>query len=105
MSDQHANAGQNANGRTESLAEELRRESERLQALAAKLKARELELAEMEINYPYFKAIAYAKLREQFASELLDIPEGTDLLSLPEAQGAVSSEELMRELGFDDDER
>ena len=52
-----------------SVADELNREGERLQRLAAELKAREEALAEMQANYPHFKRIVFAWLRERYERE------------------------------------
>jgi septal ring factor EnvC (AmiA/AmiB activator) len=60
----------NGAGEIGSLADELRRESDRLRQLAEELKAREESQAEMRENYPHFKQALYASLREKFMSEL-----------------------------------
>ena len=52
-----------------SLVDQLKQESERLQQLAEQLQAREQSLAEMEANYPYFKAVVHAWLLARVQQE------------------------------------
>jgi hypothetical protein len=59
----------------DSLADDLRQQSEKLRELADKLKAREEELSEMEANYPAFRAFVYAKMREYFEKTLPELPD------------------------------
>jgi hypothetical protein len=81
-----------------SVADELHREAERLQRLAAELKAREEALAEMQANYPYFKRAVYGWLRERFESELPPIPEDMDLETWAKEEGALPLEAFIEEL-------
>jgi len=81
-----------------SVADELYREGERLQRLAAELKAREEELAEMRANYPHFKRAVYAMLRERFEREVSPIPEDVDLETWAKEQGALPLEAFIGEL-------
>ena|ERR1043165_4843104 len=88
------------NGRTEreSVADELKQESERLRQIAEKLKAREEALAEMEMNYPALLKFAHAKLQEEFARTLEELPDNVDLQAYAKQQGAVPHDVLMEEL-------
>lgn len=91
--------GSEKNGKIEiiSVADELKQESERLRLLAEKLKAREEALAEMERQYPYFKAFVYAKLREEFADTIGDLPD-KDLETIAQEDGALPLEAFIHEL-------
>jgi N-acyl-D-aspartate/D-glutamate deacylase len=60
---------------TSSIADELKRESDRLRQLAEELKQREELQAEMQANYPLFKQVVYAMLREQFERDLPPLPD------------------------------
>src|SRR5437868_6865574 len=80
-----------------SLADELRRESDRLRQLAEELKAREESQAEMRENYPHFKRALYASLREKFMSELPPLPEG-DLEAFATEEGAQPLEAFIGDL-------
>lgn len=79
------------------VADELRRESERLRQLAEELKARDEDQAEMRANYPYLKQAVYASLREQFERDLAPVPE-TDLEAFAEKEGAQPLEAFIDEL-------
>jgi hypothetical protein len=96
MDPQHGQEKNAADGLC-SLADELKRESERLRQLAEKLKAREDADAEMRANYPYFKEFVYAKLREEFKDDLDPIPDN-DLEAYAKAQGALPIDDLLQEL-------
>jgi hypothetical protein len=74
-----------------SVADELKRESERLRQLADELKAREVAQAEMQANYPYFKQAVYRALREKFERELPPLPD-KDLETLAAEEGALPLE-------------
>jgi len=87
----------NAADRLDSLADELRRESERLRQLAAELKAREEAEAEMRENYPHFKKAVYALLREKFAREP-PIPADKDLETFAAEEGAQPLDAFIGEL-------
>jgi hypothetical protein len=80
------------------VADELHREGERLQRLAAELKAREEALAEMQANYPHFKRMVYAMLRERFEKECPPIPDGVDLDAWAAEEGALPLEAFIDEL-------
>jgi hypothetical protein len=80
-----------------SIADQLRRESDRLRQLAEDLKAREMSRAEMESNYPHFKQAIYAALREQFQNELPPLPD-KDLETLAAEEGAQPLESFIRDL-------
>ena len=80
-----------------SLADELRRESERLRLLAEELKKREAEMAEMVTNYPYLKQAVYALLREKFERELPPLPD-KDLEVIAAEEGALPLEAFIGEL-------
>jgi len=80
-----------------SLADELKRESERLRLLADELKAREEAQAEMRANYPHFKRVVCDSLREKFERELAPLPDkDLDVIALEE--GAESLEAFIDEL-------
>ena len=81
-----------------SIADELHREGERLQRLAAQLKAREEALAEMQANYPHFKRIVYAWLRERFEREVPPLPDDMDLETWARENGALPLEAFIEEL-------
>ncbi len=80
-----------------SVADELRRESERLRQLAEQLQKREAALAEMELNYPYFKQFVYAKLREELEQSRDELPD-TDLETLARLEGALPLEAFIDEI-------
>jgi hypothetical protein len=80
------------------LVDELKQESDRLRQLAEKLQAREKALAEMEANYPYFKAFVYKKLREEAERTLEPLPENVDLEAYARERGAQPIEPLLEEL-------
>lgn len=80
-----------------SMAEALLQQSEQLRKLAAQLEARQQELAEMEASYPYLRAYAYAKLREEFARNLVEIPND-DLEAYARDTGAVPLDSFINEL-------
>ena len=82
----------------ESVAEELAQESERLRQLATKLKAREDSLAEMQTNYSALLRFTHAKLQEEFARTLEELPEDVDLFAYAREQGAVAHDMLVAEL-------
>lgn len=65
----------NGEGEFSSVADELKRESERLRHLAEKLRAREESFAEMVANYPHFREFVYAKIREEFERTLEELPD------------------------------
>jgi hypothetical protein len=80
-----------------SVADELRRESDRLRQLAEELQAREEAQAEMQANYPHFKQAVYASLREKFERELAPLPD-KDLETLAAEEGAQPLEGFIDEL-------
>jgi len=80
-----------------SVADELKRESDRLRQLADELQAREEAQAEMRANYPHFKKAIYASLREKFERELGPLPE-KDLEALAAQEGAQPLEAFIDEL-------
>jgi len=80
-----------------SVADELKRESERLRQLAEELKVREAEMAEMVTNYPHLKQAVYALLREQFERELPPLPD-KDLEVIAAEEGALPLEAFIGEL-------
>jgi hypothetical protein len=80
-----------------SVADELKRESERLRQLAEELKAREEAEAEMRANYPHFKRAIYAMLREKFERELPPLPD-KDLETIALEEGALPLEAFIAEL-------
>jgi hypothetical protein len=80
-----------------SLADELKRESERLRQLAEELQAREDAHAEMVANYPHFKRAVYAMLRGMWDRDLPPLPQG-DLESLAAQEGALPLEAFLPEL-------
>jgi hypothetical protein len=80
-----------------SVADELHRESDRLRYLAETLKAREQALAEMEVNYPHFRQFVYAKLRQEFARTLEELPD-KDLETLAQEEDAQPLEAFIKEL-------
>jgi len=82
-----------------SVADELRRESEKLRQLAEQLKAREGALSEMEANYPHFRQFVYAKLREEFKQTLDEVPD-VDLETLAKQQGAQPLEAFIAEIEY-----
>jgi hypothetical protein len=80
-----------------SVADQLKRDSERLRQLAEELKAREAADAEMRANYPYFKKAVYALLREKAERELPPLPD-KDLDVLAAEEGAQPLEGFIAEL-------
>jgi hypothetical protein len=80
-----------------SVADQLKRESERLRQLADELKVQEQALAEMRANYPHLKQAVYAALREQFERELPPLPD-KDLDALAAEEGALPLEAFIGEL-------
>jgi len=94
-----SDSGQPGNGesRVGSVADELKRESERLRQLADELKAREVEMAEMVASYPHLKRAAYAMLREKYERELPPLPD-KDLDIIAAEEGALPLEEFIDEL-------
>jgi hypothetical protein len=80
-----------------SVAEALRQESDRLRQLAEELQAREAAQAEMLANYPHFKRVVYAALREQFERELGPLPD-KDLETLAAEEGAQPLAAVLEEL-------
>ena len=70
-----------------SVADQLKRDSERLRRLAEELKARDEVQAEMQANYPHFKKALYASLRTHFERELPPLPD-EDLEALAAAENA-----------------
>lgn len=91
--------GRDENGKhvPDSMAGELRRQCERLRQLAEKLQAREQALAEMQANYLHLRTYAYAKLREEFACTLQELPD-KDLENLAREQGALPLEAFLPEI-------
>jgi hypothetical protein len=79
------------------VADELKRESERLRQLADELEAREEALAEMRASYPHSKQAVYAALRQQFERELPPLPD-KDLEALAAEEGALPLEAFIDEL-------
>jgi protein subunit release factor B len=88
----------NSNGQWDSLAAELQREVEKLRQLAADLKAREEAEAEMRTNYPVFKQVVYALLREQFEREVPPLPDDVDLETYASREGAVPLDAFLEDL-------
>jgi hypothetical protein len=91
-------APENGDGRLSSVAEELKRESEKLRQLADELQAREQAEAEMRANYPYFKKIVYAMLRERAERELPPLPDDVDLETYVAQEGGLPLEAFIDEL-------
>jgi hypothetical protein len=91
------NRHQNGNPPLGSVADELKRESERLRLLAEELKAREAAQAEMAANYPHLQQAVYAALREKFERELPPLPD-VDLETLAAQEGALPLEAFIGEL-------
>jgi hypothetical protein len=85
-----------ANHDPASLADQLKQECDRLRRLAEQLEAREKALAEMEANYPYFKAAVYAWLHEK-AQELPPFPD-KDLETLVKEEGGQELAEFIDDL-------
>src|ERR1700676_5189865 len=79
------------------IADELKRESERLRQLADELQAREEALAEMQANYPHFKRAVYAMLREKYERELPPLPD-MDLEAFAAQEGGLPLEAFIEEL-------
>jgi hypothetical protein len=92
------NEGRDNNGDAQSLSEKLKQESERLRELAEQLQAREKALAEMEANYPTFKAMAYAWMKEKALAEVPPLPDGIDLEDWAKAEGGKPLEDFIDEL-------
>ncbi|HYV34734.1 MAG TPA: hypothetical protein VE988_03455 [Gemmataceae bacterium] len=61
------------------MAHELRKEAERLQALADQLAKQEDELQDMRANYPVLREFYFNKLREFLDKTLEPLPENVDL--------------------------
>lgn len=80
-----------------SVAEELKRESDRLLQLADELQAREAAQTEMQANYPHFKRFVYAAMREHFERVLPPLPD-KDLETVAREEGALPLEEFIGEL-------
>jgi hypothetical protein len=80
-----------------SCADELKRQSEKLQKLAEELKAREEADAEMRRNYPHYKKAVYALLREKFKIEIPPLTD-KDIEDLAAEEGALPLEAFMHEL-------
>jgi hypothetical protein len=80
-----------------SVAEELRRESERLRQLAEELQAHEHAQAEMCANYPHLKQAVYALLREKFARELQPLPD-KDLEAVAADEAALPLEAFIGQI-------
>ena len=80
-----------------SVADEQRRESDRLGQSADELKAEEEAQAEMRANYPFFKRAVYASLREEFERDLAPLPD-MDLEALAAQEDARSLEAFIEEL-------
>src|SRR5262245_55234591 len=80
-----------------SVADELKRQSEKLRLLAEELKAREEALAEMLANYPHLKHAVYALLREKFDRELEPLPD-KDLETIARDEGALPLEAFIADL-------
>jgi hypothetical protein len=99
MTPQQPDPGRETNGKPglDSVADELRQESERLRQLAERLQAREATLSEMEANYPHLRQFVYAKLREEFKQTLGELPD-TDLETLAKEQGAQPLDAFIAEI-------
>jgi len=80
------------------LAAELRKEADKLRQLADELQAREQAHQEMLANYPHFRKVVYSLLREQFERELPPLPDGKDLRTIAQEEGARPLETLLAEL-------
>jgi hypothetical protein len=80
-----------------SLADQLNEESTRLRQLAEELRAREKTLAEVEANYPYFKAAVYTWLRDKARQEVPPLTE-KDLETLVKEEGGQALSEFINEL-------
>jgi hypothetical protein len=100
MSPAHPDPALASNGKvgSNSVADELRQESEKLRQLAEQLKAQEEALAEMETNYPRFRQFVYARLREEFAKSLGELPPDTDLDTFALQQGALPLDAFIAEI-------
>src|SRR5262249_19873260 len=88
---------QNGDHQLASVAEELKRESDRLRQLADQLKAQEEAQAEMRENYQRFQRAVYALLREKFERELPPLPD-RDLETLAAEEAALPLEAFIAEL-------
>jgi hypothetical protein len=95
-----ATEGQDKNNHHDlaSLADALRQESERLRVLADQLREREKYLAEMERDYPTFKAFVHAWLIEKSLAEVPPLPDNVDLEKWAKEQGAVPLKDFIDEL-------
>ncbi len=80
-----------------SVADELKRESDKLRQLAEELKANEIAIVEMQTNYPHLKQAVYASLREKFERELTPLPD-KNLEILATEEGALPLEAFIDEL-------
>jgi hypothetical protein len=80
-----------------SVADELKRESERLRRLAEELETREHDQAEMRANYPYLKRAIYALLREKFERELPPLAD-KDLEAIAADEGALPLEAFIAQI-------
>src|SRR5580698_10599161 len=87
------------NGKSEqdSVAQELRNESERLRILAEKLQAREEALSEMEANYESFRQFVYARMKQELALSAGDLPD-RDLEAYAREHGALPFETFFGEV-------
>lgn len=82
---------------TSSVADELKRESERLRRLAEELETREQGQAEMRANYLHLKQAVYALLREKFERELPPLPD-KDLEAVATDEGALPLEAFISQI-------
>jgi hypothetical protein len=74
------------------IAEELQRQSEKLQAIAEQLKAKEESQSEMVAKYPHFEKFVRDKMVEHFERTLEPLPEGVDLEAYAREQGGLPFE-------------
>jgi hypothetical protein len=79
------------------VADELKRESERLRRLADDLQTCEQGQAEMRANYPHLKQAVYALLREKFERELPPLPD-KDLEAIAADEGGLPLEAFIGQI-------
>jgi hypothetical protein len=80
-----------------SVADELKRESERLRRLAEELAAREQAQAEMRAENAQLKQAVYTLLREQFERELPPLPD-KDLEAIATDEGGLPLEAFIGQI-------
>src|SRR5262249_51753973 len=80
-----------------SVADEVKRGSERLRQLAEELKAHEQDQAEMRANYAHLKQAVYALLREKFERESPPLPD-KNLEAVAADEGALPLEAFIGQI-------